>query len=175
LVSTRALGDDHVEVSGDAEGAALRVGERGGLMPIPDGHLQRLKENLLAQERWLRTLRRHIAGLEDEVSAHEMILALGRDQGLLRVLEDLYDRPELFERASDRPHAFFGEQGVRLPDGATVTVKTVTVNREARRYAIEARFVTATLSYGVGWSPRAGFYLIDEPPSAEVAGEEARP
>jgi hypothetical protein len=144
-------------------------------MPIPEDHLQRLEEDLSAQERWLRTLRRHIAGLQDEVSAHEMILALGRDQSLLQVLEDLYDRPELFERASDEPRAFFEQRNVRVPDDATVTVKTVTVNRDPRRYAVEARFVTATLKYSVGWSPRAGFYVIAEPSSADVAGEEARP
>jgi len=144
-------------------------------MPIPEDHLQRLKENLSAQERWLRTLRQQIAGLQDEVSAYEMILALGRDQTLLQVLGDLYDRPELFERAADEPRAFFEERGVRVPDGATVTVKTVTVNRHPRRYAIEARFVTATLKYGVGWSPRVGFYSIAEPPIADVEGEEALP
>jgi hypothetical protein len=143
-------------------------------MPIPEEHLQRLEANLSAQERWLRTLRRHINGLQDEVSAYEMILALGRDGSLLRVLEDLYDRPELFERASDDPRAFFEERSVRVPDNAAVTVKTVTVNREPRRPAVEARFVTATLNYGVGWSPRAGFYLIAEPPSAELAEEEVR-
>jgi hypothetical protein len=144
-------------------------------MPIPEDHLQRLGENLLAQERWLRTLRRHIAGLQDEVSAYEMLLALGRDQSLLRALDDLYDRPELFERVSDDPRAFFEERSIRVPDNATVTVKSVTVNREPRRSAVEARFVTATLKYGVGWSPGAGFYVIAEPPNADVAGEEAQP
>jgi hypothetical protein len=143
-------------------------------MPIPEGHLQRLKENLAAQEHWMRTLQRQIAGLQDEVSAYEMILALGRDESLLRALEDLYDRPELFERVSDEPRAFFEERGVRFPDGATVTVKTTTVNRGRLRHAIEARFVTATLQYGVGWSPQAGFYVISEPPIAHVAGDEAR-
>lgn len=144
-------------------------------MPIPEEHLQRLEENLSAQERWLRTLRRHVEGLQDEVSAYEMMLALGRDQRLLRALEDLYDRPELFEQAADDPRAFFEERSVRVPEGATVTVKTVIVNRGPRRYAVEARFVTATLNYGVGWSPRAGFHVIAGPPSADVAGEEARP
>jgi hypothetical protein len=144
-------------------------------MPIPEDHLQRLNENLSAQERWLCTLRRKIAGLQDEASAYEMIGALGRDQTLLQVLSDLYDRPELFERAADEPRAFFEERSVRIPDGATVTVKTVTVNRHPRRYAVEARFVTATLKYGVGWSPRVGFYAIAEPPSADVEGEGALP
>jgi hypothetical protein len=143
-------------------------------MPMPENHLRRLHEDLSAQERWLRTLQRHIAGLQDEASAYEMILAMGRDQSLLRVLEGLYDEPELFERASAEPRAFFEERGVRLPDDATVTVKTVTVNRGPPRFAVEARFVKATLKYGVGWSPRAGFYVIDEPPSADVAGEEAQ-
>jgi hypothetical protein len=141
-------------------------------MPIPEEHLQRLEENLSAQERWLSTLQRHIAGLQDEVSAYETILALGRDPRLLRALKDLNDRPELFETASDDPRAFFEERSVRVPDGATITVKATTVNRAPRRYAVEARFVTATLHYGVGWSPRAGFYAIAESHSADVAGEE---
>jgi hypothetical protein len=128
-------------------------------MPIPGEHLRRLEEDLSAQERWLPTLRRHIAGLLDEVAAIETMLALGRDQGLLQVLENLNDQPELFEQACDEPRAFFEERNVRLPDDASVTV-----NRDPRRYAVEARFVRETLNYGVGWSPRAGFYAIGEPP-----------
>ena len=143
-------------------------------MPIPEGRLRRLEEDLSAQERWLRTLQRHIARLQDEALAYEMILALGRDQRLLGVLENLYDEPELFERAAAEPRAFFEERGVRLHDDATVTVKTVTVNQGPRLFAVEARLVTATLRYGVGWSPRAGFYAIPEFPNADVVGEEAR-
>jgi hypothetical protein len=142
-------------------------------MPIPEDHLQRLEEDLTAQERWLRTLRRHIEGLQNEVSALETTLALGRDRSLLRVLEDLYDQPELFEQAADNPRAFFEERSVRVPDNAIVTVKSVTVNRDPPQYAVEAQLVTATLKYGVGWSPRAGFYGIAEPPSASRPGEEA--
>jgi hypothetical protein len=145
-----------------------------GPMPIPKEQLQRLEEQLSAQERWVPTLRRKIAGLEDEVSAYEMMLALGRDRSLLQVLDDLNDRPELFDRARDDPRGFFEERGVRLPDGADVTVKTVTVNRERPRYAVEARFVTEWQQYGVGWSPRAGFYAISEPPGFDAASEQAR-
>ena len=142
-------------------------------MPIPEDHLQRLEEDLSAQEHWLRTLRRHIAGLQDEVLAHEMIVALGRDQSLLGVLGNLYDRPELFERASNEPRAFFVERSVRIPDDAAVTVKTVTVNRDLQRRAVEARFVTAALKYGVGWSPNSGFYVISESPGTDAEGEQA--
>ena len=134
-------------------------------MAIPEDHLKRLEENLSAQEHWLPTLKRHIAGLLDEASAIETMLALGRDQRLLRVLEELYDQPKLFERACDEPRAFFEERGVRLPDDAIVTV-----NRDPGRHAVEARFVMETLSYGAGWSPRVGFYAIDEPPPSFVTG-----
>ena len=141
-------------------------------MPIPKEQLQRLEEQLSAQERWLPTVRRRIAGLQDEVSAYEMILALGRDQSLLQVLGELYDRSELFDPIRDDPRGFFEERGVRLPAGANVTVKSVTVNREPPHYAVEACFVMETQRYGVGWSPRAGFYAISEPPGFDEAGEQ---
>ena len=102
------------------------------------------------------------------------MLALGRDQGLLEVLGDLHDRPELFERASDEPRVFFEERNIRIPDDATVTVKTEIVNRDRRRNAVEAWFVTATLKYGVGWSPQVGFYVNTEPPGTDVTKEETR-
>jgi hypothetical protein len=138
-------------------------------MPIPREQLRRLEEQLSAQGRWLATLRRQIAGLQDEVSAYEMMLALGRDQSLLQVLGELYDRPELFDQACDDPRRFFEERSVRVPNGASVTVKSVTVNREPPRQAVEACFVTETLNYGVGWSPRAGFYAVSDPPGFEYA------
>jgi len=149
-------------------------GLQSGPMPIPREQLQRLQEQLSAQECWLPTLRRRIAGLQDEVSAYEMMLALGRDQSLLQALEELYDRPELFARACEDPRGFFEERSVRLPDGADVTVKSVTVNREPPQYAVEARFVTETQNYGAGWSPRAGFYAISESSGFDAARDQAR-
>jgi hypothetical protein len=143
-------------------------------MPIPKEQLQRLDEQLSAQECWLPTLRRRIAGLQDEVSAYEMMLALGRDHNLLQVLEELYDRPELFDQACDDPRGFFEERSVPLPDQANVTVKSVTVNRKPPRYAVEAHFVTETQDYGVGWSPRGGFYAFFGPPGVDAAGGQAR-
>lgn len=144
-------------------------------MPIPDDHRQRLEENLSAQERWLTTLRRHIAGLQDEVSAYETMLTLGRDQTLLRVLEELHDRPELFRTARGDPRAFFEQRGVRLPEGAIVTVKGLTENRAPRRYVLEARIDTGTLTFVVGWSPRAGFYAVREFPCGGPESQEVRP
>ena len=38
--------------------------------------------------------------------------------------------------------------------------------------AIEARFLTSTLEYGVGWSRRDGFYLVILPGYVNVASNE---
>jgi hypothetical protein len=95
-----------------------------------------------------------------------MILAFGRDSDVLRVLHDFYDQPELGTRIAKDPRSFFEEQGVRLPDGATVTVTS-----EPERSAIEARFVTATLEYRIGWSRDRGFYVFPSREDAHVASD----
>jgi hypothetical protein len=133
---------------------------------IPAEHLKRLEAGLSAHESWLATLRRQIEGLEAEASAHEMMLRLGRDPGLRRVLGELHDQPELGERIAADPRSFFEGSGVEVPEGAAVTV---TVHPDGP--AIEARFANPYLEYGVGWSRVAGFYSIqapdpDEPPDA---------
>jgi len=133
---------------------------------IPAEHMKRLEAGLSAHESWLATLRRQIEGLEAEASAHEMMLRLGRDPGLRRVLGELHDQPELGERIAADPRSFFEGSGVEVPEGAAVTV---TVHPDGS--AIEARFANPFLEYGVGWSRVAGFYSIqapdpDEPPDA---------
>jgi hypothetical protein len=137
---------------------------------IPSEHLKRLEEGLSGHESWLRTLRRQIEGLEAEASAHEMVLRLGRDRELHRVLGELHDQPELSERIAEDPRSFFEQQGIRVPEGATVTVTT-----DPEEPSIEARFDTAYLSYGVGWSRVRGFYLTqaEAPESTDAQSHEA--
>jgi hypothetical protein len=133
---------------------------------IPDDHLQRLEADLAVHEARLRTLRLQIALIQDEVSAHERIVALGRDPEVLRVVHELCDQPELAERIAQDPPSFFEERGIQVPDEATVTVTT-----DPPRSAIEAHFVTPTLEYGVGWARRDGFYLIQSPRDADHASD----
>lgn len=132
-------------------------------MPIPPEHLERLEAELSEHESWLRTLRRQIAALEAEAEAHEMMLRLGRDPDLHRVLDEWHERPNLGKRIAKNPRTFFEERGIEVPDGATLTVTT-----DPERSAIEARFDNAPVDYGVGWSRIDGFYLIEtpEPPAS---------
>jgi len=136
---------------------------------IPSDHLTRLEEELSGHENWLRTLRRQIEGLEAEASAHEMVLRLGRNRELHRVLGELHDQPELSERIAEDPSSFFEQQGIEVPDGATVTVTT-----DPEGSGIEAHFNDPYLNYGVGWSRMRGFYLVDAPASPEATDAAKR-
>ena len=127
-------------------------------MPIPPEHLERLEAELSDHESRLRTLRPQITALEAEASAHEMVLMLGRNPDLLRVLNELHDQPDLGERIAKDPNSFFEERGIEVPDGATVTVTT-----DPERSAVEARFDNPLIDYSVGWSRVDGFYLIEAP------------
>lgn len=142
-------------------------------MSIPSEHLKRLEEELSGHESWLRTLRRQIEGLEAEASAHEMVLRLGRDSNLHRVLDDLHDQPDLAERIAKDPRSFLEKRGIEVPDGAIVTVRT-----DPDQTALEARFDNPPVYYGVGWSRAVGFYVIQgqgfvpEPESTAVPNRE---
>ena len=144
-------------------------------MGIPSEHLKRLAVELSSHESWLGTLRRQIEGLEAEAAAHEMMLRLGRDRNLHRVLDELHDQPELGSRIGDDPRSFLEGRGVEVPDGAVVTVTT-----DSGGPLIEARFSNVYVEYGIGWSRAAGFYSIAAPsppnrPRSETAEGEVVP
>jgi hypothetical protein len=132
-------------------------------MPVPEDHLRLLEADLAGRKQWLNTVQVKIAGLQDEVSAHEMILALGSDPAVLQVLHDLHDHPELGEQIGRDPWSFFSERGIRVPREAAVTVTT-----DPRHVSIEARFATPTFDYGIGWSRPNGFYMVCRRTSTEV-------
>jgi xanthine/CO dehydrogenase XdhC/CoxF family maturation factor len=138
------------------------------VVPIPRDHLERLESQLAEHESWLRTLRLKIEALEAEASAHEMVLRLGRDLDLRRVLDELHDQPNLAERIAKDPRSFLEKRGIEVPDGATVTLTT-----DAEQSAIEARFDNPPVDYGVGWSRVDGFYLIATPVPPEALSREA--
>ena len=131
-------------------------------MGIPSEHLKRLEEELSGHESWLRTLRRQIEGLEAEAAAHEMMLRLGRDRELHRILDELHDQPTLARRIAEDPRSFLNERGIEVPEGAVVTVTT-----DPGGPVIEARFCNVYIEYGIGWSRTEGFYSIAAPEPSE--------
>ena len=100
-----------------------------------------------------------------------MVLRLGRDPDLRRVLEELHDDPDLAMRVGKDPRSFLEERGIEVPEEAAVAV---TPDEPS---GLEARFLNDFLEYRVGWSPVDGFYLTEvpdrrEPPPLESEGRE---
>lgn len=124
-------------------------------MPVPPSHRERLESDLCGRERWLVALRRGIAVLEDEARAHEVILSLGRDPGVLRLVDELHDEPALCERMTGEPRAYLDARGVTLPDGAIVTI-----TGGPKAPGIEVRLAAPSVLHGVTWSPGEGFHLL---------------
>lgn len=136
-------------------------------MPIPHDQLKRLEADLAGREHWVRSLQRHIAGLHDELSAHETIIALGRNPSVLQVIHELHDQPGLGEEIARNPRSFFAKRGVRLPEDATVTVISGMTSQ-----AMEIRVRMPTFEYGIGWSRRIGFYMLSQQPAPESKTNE---
>ena len=124
-------------------------------MKFPKGHLNQLVNGIAGHETRLNNLRLQIQTLQDEASAHEMIVSFGHNRQLVQVIKSIIDKPELSEPLLRDPRAFLEEQGIKVPQEATLEVKG---DAEAFRQ-LEARFLLPTLGYAVGWSEEAGFYV----------------
>jgi hypothetical protein len=131
-------------------------------MAVPKHQLKNLEADLTGREYWVRSIQRHIFALQDEVAAHQTVIALGRDPSVLRMLDELNDHPETGARIDQDPGSFFSERGVNLPDGAVVTVISRPENP-----AIEIRMHMDTFDYGFGWSRQKGFFMV----SIQLASE----
>lgn len=131
-------------------------------MGVPSEHRKRLEEELDGHERWLWTLRRQIEGLEAEAQAHEVMLRVGRDLSVHRVLDELHDQPALGRSLAEDPRSFLEARGVEVPEGAVITVTT-----DPDAQAVEARFCNAYVEYGIGWSRAEGFYSLAAPEPSE--------
>jgi hypothetical protein len=84
-------------------------------MSVLDDQLKRLEADLAGRERWARSLQRHIAEFQDELAAHEAIIALGRDPSTLRVIQELYDQPGLGRRSPEILGPSSPNEGLAFP------------------------------------------------------------
>lgn len=132
-------------------------------MSVLDEQLERLEADLAGRERWALCLQRHIVAVQNELAMHESIIDLGRNTSVLKVIEELYDRPGLGEEIARGPRSFFSNRGISLPEDSTVNI----VGGEPGP-AIEIRVRTGTFEYGVGWSRRDGFYVLSLQPTMEA-------
>lgn len=83
---------------------------------------------------------------------HENILKLGRDEGIMRALEELSNKPQLTEELAADGSGYARGRGIELPDGAEVEV---TSRGERTRVLINLRH--GDWEYSCGWDSEEGF------------------
>jgi len=93
-------------------------------MPLPDSHLERLREDLVVHETRLAALENSIRAQQAEADVHKMLIGLGRDQGMLNAVGEIFDHPDTAQQAHADAGSFLARHGVRLPAGVKVSMDT---------------------------------------------------
>jgi hypothetical protein len=144
------------------------VAERRARMPLPDEHLDWLREHIADHERRLAQLREGIRLAEEEAGFHEVLLDLARNDQLIEAaVRELYDDTDVTSPFARDPIGYCREQGIPLPEGVTLRVSAV--DREEGRSAR----LTVDVRYGpwageIFWDPVDGFNARPSTGPAEV-------
>jgi hypothetical protein len=94
-----------------------------------------------------------LALIEREISAHEDILAVGRDTRLFVALAELADNPALAREAAEDPRAFAEERGIALPKDFSLTLSV----GEAEEISLHATYYHELSPFVVIWDAATGF------------------
>jgi hypothetical protein len=124
-------------------------------MPVPAKQLQRLRVDLQEHEERLADLQSRIQELKDESIVHQTLLTLGRDDKVLNLLHEVYDRPELASDLSRSPSAYLKKRGVKFPRGTKIKV----AKNEQGAAVFEAHIKQGSFNYKIVWDPQEGFSL----------------
>lgn len=122
-------------------------------MPIPASQSQQLDADLKAHELRQQFLSGQIQIYQQEVTVHQTIIALGRNQKLLQLCDDLYDHPEKAGQIASDPMTYFTQNGVLFPSGTTIAV----VDTDPTTTAVEASIQQGSFSYTARWDRKQGF------------------
>jgi hypothetical protein len=123
-------------------------------MSLPRAHIERLHRDLRIHEARLEHLRDQVAHLEEEAAAHEMVIALGRDDRLIDALGELYEDATAIGARSEDPGAFLRSRDIELPNGAQIEMSSSSESR-----AISVRLTTGRWVYSCVWDSADGFSL----------------
>ena len=127
-------------------------------MPIPEKHVKQLQRDLKEHENRLTTVRAKMAGMQEEVAAHEAVLSLGRNPQLLKTVNELYDQPQLMQEVAQRPAEYLAKKGITFPPGVTLNANS----GGADSATIEAHFDQGAVKYKIFWDRNTGFALTEK-------------
>jgi hypothetical protein len=107
---------------------------------------------------------------------HEAWIRLGRDGGILGLIREAAEDPDMMIEIRKDPEGVARRRGIELPDGAVVRVERRAVSAESPPFALTVRFPAGGTNITAGWDPETGFFGDIEPERASViTGRAARP
>jgi hypothetical protein len=137
-------------------------------MPLPEEHLDRLRESVKSHEQRLAELRDTIRVAEEEAAVHEALLELARNQGLIEAVAQLHDDPH--SNFAQDPLSHCREQKIPLPEGVSLnpvdkkTPDRITANVRRGDWDVE-----------VVWDRDRGFAAMPVTQGIRQEGALARP
>jgi hypothetical protein len=116
--------------------------------------VRKLRKDLQVHEKRLEHLREQISRLAEEAAAHESILQIGKDERVLKAVEDLTDPKVVGEMQRDHK-GFLQRRHIELPEGAQVDFRA-----KSDRTTVSVHLNQGQWKYSCVWDSLDGFSLI---------------
>lgn len=113
-----------------------------------------LKDHIRAHDQRVHELIEAIRAAEDEISIHEALIALARNDRLVAAVEELHDKKAQTSHFAMDPQAYCTEQGIVLAEGVTLNPLDTSGSSSARMTAVLRR---AGHDVQVRWDSKTGF------------------
>lgn len=119
-------------------------------------HFERLKRGLIEHEAVLDRLDKKRIQLDTQTTLHRTLLRLGRDVGILNLINEMYESPGLIEELRKDSGSVLRLREIILPEGVSVSV----VDEPQR--AVRLNFSVNGNKFFAQWSPELGFFSASE-------------
>src|SRR5690348_10647700 len=121
-------------------------------MPLPEDHLKRLRGDLQNHDKELQDLEtgghKNDPHVRKRIRLHKAILQIGRDESILKAIEELYDKPDLAGQLASNPAGFTAARGIHLPSDAT---GIVVLRQRPGPVAVGMDFRVEDIAFRLGW------------------------
>jgi hypothetical protein len=121
-------------------------------MPIPRQHREDLARQLQVHRERLNTLQSQIEHMQVELEVQQVVLSLGNNEALLRVLDTVVDDPTEAARASENPRAYAAGRGLQIPEQLSVSI-----HRSGDNLQIRATYEHGSYPMQFQWASDSGF------------------
>ncbi len=127
-----------------------------------------LEDHIRAHEQRLHQLRQAISAAEGEISVHEALIDLARNDRLVAAVEELQDEQAQTSQFATAPQAYCTQQGIPLPAG--VTLNPLEINGSTARMTAVLR--RAGQEVQVYWDSKNGFSSSGVPNRVVILAEQ---